>query len=135
MNFLADEEVLDSLQNIVEDAVQKLRGMTTKDGEHIFDIVEDSCSSTESASWSVSYSHRHTDSSSTYSQSRYYTTTATVTTTGTSSSDEDQKRLSKKKRKLAGKVCLLDKFVSRLTEPEEKEMSGGFHAEVCLSFS
>lgn len=134
MNFLADEDVLDSLQNIVEEAVQKLREVTTDDGERVFDIVEESYSSTESVSWSVSYSHRHTDSSSTYSESKYYTTTTTTTatTTSTSSSDEDRER---QLQKPAGKVCLLDKFVSKLTEPEKKKVSGGFHAEVFLSFS
>ncbi|XP_077164043.1 coiled-coil domain-containing protein 116 [Paroedura picta] len=132
MNFLADEDVLDSLQNIVEDAVRKLRDVTTEDGEHLFDIVEDSCSSPESVSWSVSYSHRHTDSSSTYSQSKYCTSTGTGTGTATSSSDEDQERQfrSMEKQKPAGKVCLLDKFVSRLAKPEKKKkVSGGFHAE------
>ncbi|XP_060105140.1 coiled-coil domain-containing protein 116 [Heteronotia binoei] len=132
MNFLADEDVLDSLQSIVEDAVRRLRDVTTEDGERVFDIVEDSCSSRESASWSVSYSHRHTDSSSTYSHSKYCTTTATATTTATSSSDEGQERQfqSKEKQKPVHKVCLLDKFVSRLAKPKkEKKVSGGFHAE------
>uniref|UniRef100_A0ACB8FYX1 Uncharacterized protein n=1 Tax=Sphaerodactylus townsendi TaxID=933632 RepID=A0ACB8FYX1_9SAUR len=132
MNFLADEDVLDSLQKIVEDAVRKLRDVTTENGEHLFEIVDDICSSSESESWSVSYSHRHTDSSSTYSEYKYYTATTTATTTATSNSDEDRERpfQSMEKKKPVGKVCLLDKFVSRLSKPKkEKKVTGGFHAE------
>ncbi|XP_061458978.1 coiled-coil domain-containing protein 116 [Rhineura floridana] len=118
VDFLADEEVLDSLQNIVEDAVQKLRQVTTEDGEHIFDVQEDSASSLESGSWSFSYSSR----------------SRRQTTTNTSSSEDDwETRLqSRRQLKPEGKMCLLDKYAARLPKLERKpteEVSGGFHAE------
>uniref|UniRef100_A0A8D2Q7X9 Uncharacterized protein n=1 Tax=Varanus komodoensis TaxID=61221 RepID=A0A8D2Q7X9_VARKO len=82
VDFLADEDVLDSLQSIMEDAVQKLRNVTTEEGEPVFEIQEESCSSPGSESWSISYS-------SVCSQSSYYTTTL--------SSDDDWQRWTRSK--------------------------------------
>ncbi|KAM6423339.1 coiled-coil domain-containing protein 116 [Liasis olivaceus] len=120
VDFLADEEVLDSLQLIVEDAVRKLRDMTTQRGDPVFDIQEDSRSSVDSESWTYSYS-------STHSQIKYQTTT-------TSSSDDDQEKrfTSGGESKSGGKICLLDKYVARLPKDGKKavrELSGGLHAE------
>lgn len=136
VDFLADEDVLDSLQNIVEDAVRKLQEVTTEDGEPLFDIQDDSCSSRGSETWSFSYSHRCGDSSSAHSRSKYYTTTPTAT----SSSDDDWERRYKGtgKHKAKDKLCLLDKFAARLQKPEKKkpgDVSAGFHAEVFLGLS
>ncbi|XP_063000400.1 coiled-coil domain-containing protein 116 [Elgaria multicarinata webbii] len=120
VDFLADEEVLDSLQSIMEDAVRKLRNVTTQDGEQLFDIQEDSCSSLDSESWSFSYS-------STCSQSKYHTSTM-------SSSEDDWERRVKSRRQLKpeGRVCLLDKYKARLPKLEKTTragVSGGFHTE------
>ncbi|XP_025033463.1 coiled-coil domain-containing protein 116 [Python bivittatus] len=120
VDFLADEEVLDSLQLIVEDAVRKLRDMTTQSGDPVFDIQEDSRSSVDSESWTYSYSSMH-------SQIKYQTTT-------TSSSDDDQEKrfTSGGESKSGGKICLLDKYVARLPKDGKKavrELSGGLHAE------
>ncbi|XP_053136275.1 coiled-coil domain-containing protein 116 [Hemicordylus capensis] len=136
VEFLADEDVLNSLQNIVEDAVRKLCDVTTEDGEHVFDLQEDSSSSPDSASWSFSYSHTCGDSSSAQSQSKYNTATTvttTTTTTTTSSSDDDWERQYKRMRepKVDGRVCLLNKYASRLPKLRKTSAgaSGGFHAE------
>ncbi|KAH0625575.1 hypothetical protein JD844_015150 [Phrynosoma platyrhinos] len=127
VDFLADEDVLDSLQCIMEDAVRKLRDVTTEDGERLFDIREDSHSSGDSESWSFSYS-------STRSQSKYQTTTTSTTTSIASSSEDDWERHAKTKQgpKPGGKMCLLDKYAARLPKLEQKnldQVSGGFHAE------
>ncbi|XP_066466060.1 coiled-coil domain-containing protein 116 [Tiliqua scincoides] len=132
VDFLADEEVLDSLQDIVEDAVRKLCKVTNEKGEHVFDLREESSSSPDSAAWSFSYSHRHGDSSSARSRSKYTTTTIT-TTTATSSSEEDWERQWQGQRSPSGrKVCLLDKYAARIPKQEKAEdrVSGGFHAEM-----
>ncbi|XP_053225236.1 coiled-coil domain-containing protein 116 [Podarcis raffonei] len=118
VDFLADEEVLESLQNIVEDAVRKLRRVTTEDGDPIFDIEEESGSSMDSRSWSFSCS----------SQSRYHTTSAT------SSSEDDWEACltSRREPRLEGKMSLLDKYAARLPRLDERPregVSGGFHAE------
>ncbi|XP_042297809.1 coiled-coil domain-containing protein 116 [Sceloporus undulatus] len=127
VDFLADEDVLDSLQCIMEDAVRKLRDVTTEDGERLFDIQEESVSSVDSESWSFSYS-------STRSQSKYQTTSTTSIATTSSSSEDDWERRTKTKRgpKPRGKMCLLDKYAARLPKLEKKnldQVSGGFHAE------
>ncbi|KAJ7309665.1 hypothetical protein JRQ81_007723 [Phrynocephalus forsythii] len=122
VDFLADEDVLESLQGIVEDAVQKLRNMTTEDGEPVFDIQDDSASSAGSTSWSFSYS-------STQSRSKY-STTATP-----SSSEEERRRHAAKRKRQAhpeGRACLLEKYAARLPKLGKKTrdtVSGGFHAQ------
>lgn len=128
VDFLADEDVLQSLQQIVEDAVQKLRDVTSQSGEPVFDFQEESASSVESETWSYSYS-------STCSQFKYQ---ATTTMSTMSSSDDDQEKhfLSPESSKTGGKICLLDKYVSRLPKVGKQaaqELSGGIHAEVFLS--
>ncbi|XP_034954670.1 coiled-coil domain-containing protein 116 [Zootoca vivipara] len=116
VDFLADEEVLESLQNIVEDAVRKLRRVTTEDGDPIFDVEEESGSSLDSRSWSFSCS------------SQYHTTSAT------SSSEDDWEAclMSRREPGLEGKMSLLDKYAARLPRLDERPregVSGGFHAE------
>ncbi|XP_063171907.1 coiled-coil domain-containing protein 116 [Candoia aspera] len=120
VDFLADEEVLDSLQLIVEDAVRKLRDVTTQSGEPVFGVQEDSPSSVDSESWSYSYS-------STCSRVKYQTT-------ATSSSEDDQEKRFVKggQSKPGGKVSLLDKYIARLPKAgkkAEQELSGGIHTE------
>ncbi|XP_034291670.1 coiled-coil domain-containing protein 116 [Pantherophis guttatus] len=124
VDFLADEDVLQSLQQIVEDAVQKLRDVTSQSGEPIFDFQEESASSVESETWSYSYS-------STCSQFKYQTTT-TMSTMSSSDDDQEKHFMSPESSKIGGKICLLDKYVSRLPKVGKQaaqELSGGIHAE------
>nr|XP_060641898.1 coiled-coil domain-containing protein 116 [Anolis sagrei ordinatus] len=127
VDFLADENVLDSLQRIMEDAVRKLREVTLEDGQRLFNVQEDSHSSAESEAWSFSYS-------STRSHSRY--PTSSTATDSTSSSEEDWFAAAAAKQprapKAEDKVCLLDKYASRLPKLDSKKVdhvSGRFHAE------
>ncbi|KAK9391565.1 coiled coil domain-containing protein [Crotalus adamanteus] len=126
VDFLADEDVLESLQQIVEDAVKKLRDVTSQSGEPIFDLQEESTSSVESETWSYSYT-------STRSQIQYQTTTTTATTTVSSSDDDQDKHfLSPESSKAGRKICLLDKYVSRLPKVGKQaaqELSRRIHAE------
>ncbi|XP_026572035.1 coiled-coil domain-containing protein 116 [Pseudonaja textilis] len=124
VDFLADEDVLESLQQIVEDAVKKLRDVTSQSGETIFDFQEESTSSVESETWSYSYS-------STHSQIKYQTTT-TMSTMSSSDDDQEKHFMSPESSKTGGKICLLDKYVSRLPKVGKQiaqELSGGIHAE------
>ncbi|XP_058014855.1 coiled-coil domain-containing protein 116 [Ahaetulla prasina] len=124
VDFLADEDVLQSLQQIVEDAVQKLRDVTSQSGEPLFDLQEESASSVESETWSYSYS-------STCSQIKYQTTT-TMSTMSSSDDDQEKHFMSPESSKTGGKICLLDKYVSRLPKVGKQagqELSGGIHAE------
>ncbi|XP_070618096.1 coiled-coil domain-containing protein 116 [Erythrolamprus reginae] len=124
VDFLADEEVLESLQQIVEDAVQKLRDVTSQSGDLIFDLQEESTSSVESETWSYSYS-------STCSQFKYQTTT-TMSTVSSSDDDQEKHFMSPESSKAGGKICLLDKYVSRLPKVGKQVaqgLSGGIHAE------
>lgn len=135
VDFLADEEVLDSLQDIVEDAVRKLCKVTNEKGEHVFDLLEESSSSPDSTAWSFSYSHMHGDSSSGHSRSKYTSTTFTTSTTTSSSASEDDVERQWQSRRGArpdGRVCLLDKYAARIPKQEKAAdgLSAGFHAEV-----
>ncbi|ETE59989.1 Coiled-coil domain-containing protein, partial [Ophiophagus hannah] len=124
VDFLADEDVLGSLQQIVEDAVKKLRDVTSQSGGTIFDLQEESASSVESETWSYSYS-------STHSQIKYQTTT-TMSTMSSSDDDQEKHFMSPESSKTGGKICLLDKYVSRLPKVGKQiaqELSGGIHAE------
>ncbi|XP_032085316.1 coiled-coil domain-containing protein 116 [Thamnophis elegans] len=124
VDFLADEDVLQSLQQIVEDAVQKLRDVTSDSGELIFDLQEETSSSVESETWSYSYS-------STCSQIKYQTTT-TMSTMSSSDDDQEKHFMSPSSSKTGGKICLLDKYVSRLPKVGKQapqHLSGGIHAE------
>ncbi|KAG8146285.1 hypothetical protein E2320_012645 [Naja naja] len=124
VDFLADEDVLDSLQQIVEDAVKKLRDVTSQSGETIFDLQEESASSVESETWSYSYS-------STHSHIKYQTTT-TMSTMSSSDDDQEKHFMSPESSKTGGKICLLDKYVSRLPKVGKQiaqELSGRIHAE------
>uniref|UniRef100_A0A803U0Z4 Uncharacterized protein n=1 Tax=Anolis carolinensis TaxID=28377 RepID=A0A803U0Z4_ANOCA len=128
VDFLADENVLDSLQRIMEDAVRKLREVTLEDGQRLFNVQEDSRSSAESEPWSFSYS-------STRSRSRYPTTSTTTDSTSSSEEDWFAGAAAKQPRpppKAEDKVCLLDKYASRLPKLDSKKVdhvSGRFHAE------